>query len=72
MSRRWIAAIEYDAPTEEEVAYRGHAGALWRRDHGAVWQAHRPDLRLVRRLELDEALGYDRCTAHLFEKAGAP
>jgi pseudaminic acid biosynthesis-associated methylase len=72
VSRRWIAAIEYDAPAEQEVEYRGHAGALWRRDHGAAWSAHSPDLRLVRRLELDETLGYDRCTAHLFEKPGAP
>jgi pseudaminic acid biosynthesis-associated methylase len=68
VSRRWIAAIEYDDPDEQEVRYRGHAGALWKRDHGAAWQARHPGLRLVRRLELGPADGYDNCTAHLFEK----
>src|SRR5215467_3788167 len=68
VSRRWIAAIEYDAAVEQEIEYRGHAGALWKRDHGAAWQARYPALRLVRRLELGAELGYDDCTAHLFEK----
>jgi pseudaminic acid biosynthesis-associated methylase len=72
VSRRWIAAIEYDAPDEQEVAYRGHAGALWKRDHGAAWTARYPGLRRLRRLELGSELGYDSCTAHLFEKTGAP
>ena len=69
VSRRWIAAIEYDDPTEQEIPYRGHAGALWKRDHGAAWQARFPGLRLVRRLALGAQHGYDDCTAHLFEKA---
>jgi pseudaminic acid biosynthesis-associated methylase len=68
VSRRWIVAIEYDGPTEQEIQYRGHAGALWKRDHGALWQQRHPDLRLVRRIELGAADGYDDCTAHLFEK----
>jgi pseudaminic acid biosynthesis-associated methylase len=67
VSKRWIVAIEYDAPTEQALAYRGHDGALWKRDHGALWQA-RHALRLVRRIELGAADGYDDCTAHLFEK----
>jgi pseudaminic acid biosynthesis-associated methylase len=71
VSRRWIAAIEYDATVEHEVDYRGHRGALWKRDHRAAWQARHADLRLVRRLELGPELGYDHCTAHLFEKGGA-
>jgi pseudaminic acid biosynthesis-associated methylase len=72
VSRRWIAAIEYDAPVEEEIAYRGQAGALWKRDHGAAWLARHADLRLVRRLEFGADLGYDSCTAHLFEKPSPP
>ena len=67
VSRRWIAAVEYDHPSEQEVPYRGHAGALWKRDHGAVWQA-RHALRRLRHLEFGPAEGYDSCTAHLFEK----
>jgi pseudaminic acid biosynthesis-associated methylase len=69
VARRWIVAIEYDHPSEQEVPYRGHSGALWKRDHRAAWQARYPSLRLVRRLELGTAHGYDDCTAHLFEKA---
>jgi pseudaminic acid biosynthesis-associated methylase len=68
VSRRWIVAIEYDHPVEQEINYRGHEAALWKRDHGALWQARYPDLAPVRRLELGEADGYDNCTAHLFEK----
>jgi len=69
VARRWIVAIEYDDSTEQELNYRGHAGALWKRDHGALWQRRHPDLRRVRRIELGGADGYDDCTAHLFEKA---
>ena len=69
VSKRWIAAIEYDHPNEQEVPYRGHTGALWKRDHGAAWLTRHPDLREVRRLELGPEQGYDNCTAHLFEKA---
>ncbi|HEY0193916.1 MAG TPA: pseudaminic acid biosynthesis-associated methylase, partial [Kofleriaceae bacterium] len=69
VSRRWVAAIEYDHPTEQEIRYRGHHAALWKRDHGAMWLARHPGLKLVRRLELGAADGYDDCTAHLFEKA---
>jgi pseudaminic acid biosynthesis-associated methylase len=68
VARRWIVAIEYDHPMETEVHYRGHAGALWKRDHGALWRTRHPDLREVRTIELGAADGYDDCTAHLFEK----
>jgi len=69
VARRWIVAIEYDHPTEQEINYRGRDAALWKRDHGALWQTRHPDLTLVRRLELGTQDGYDDCTAHLFEKA---
>jgi pseudaminic acid biosynthesis-associated methylase len=68
VSRRWIAAIEYDDAREQEIPYRGHAGAMWKRDHGAAWQARHPSLRPVRRLALGAEQGYDDCIAHLFEK----
>jgi pseudaminic acid biosynthesis-associated methylase len=70
VSRRWVVAIEYDHPTEQEINYRGHDGALWKRDHGALWMARHPDLREVRSFPLSAADGYDDCTAHLFEKQG--
>jgi pseudaminic acid biosynthesis-associated methylase len=68
VARRWIVAIEYDAPGETEITYRGHAGALWKRDHGTLWTSRYPELRSIRRIELGAADGYDDCTAHLFEK----
>lgn len=68
VARRWIVAIEYDHPVEKEVAYRGHAGALWKRDHREAWHARHRDLRLVKWIELSPADGYDECTAHVFEK----
>ncbi len=70
VSNKYIVAIEYDAATEQEINYRGHAGALWKRDHGGLWQARYPSLKLIRRIELSEEHGYDNCTAHLFEKQG--
>jgi pseudaminic acid biosynthesis-associated methylase len=72
VSRRWIAAIEYDHPSEQAVNYRGRSEALWKRDHGAAWQARYPGLQPVRRLEFGPEHGYDHCTAHLFEKPTAP
>jgi pseudaminic acid biosynthesis-associated methylase len=71
VSKRWIVAIEYDHPIEEEIRYRGHDAALWKRDHGALWTQRYPDLLEVRTLALSPADGYDNCTAHLFEKPHA-
>lgn len=68
VSSRWVVAIEYDAPTEQEMNYRGHTAALWKRDHGTLWRTRYPDLTLIRRIELGAADGYDDCTAHVFEK----
>ena len=68
VSRRYIVAIEYDWPTEEEIQYRGNGDSLWKRPHGQIWQASYPALKLLRKLELSPAEGYDNCTAHLFEK----
>ena len=68
VARNWIMCIEYDATSEQRIAYRGHDEALWKRDHGGIWQRRYPELRLVRRIELSAADGYDDCTAHLFEK----
>jgi pseudaminic acid biosynthesis-associated methylase len=68
VSRRYIVAIEYDAAEEQEIKYRGNGDALWKRPHGAIWQASYPALKLLRKLELAPIDGYDDCTAHLFEK----
>jgi pseudaminic acid biosynthesis-associated methylase len=68
VSRRWIVAIEYDAPTEQAINYRGTNDSLWKRDHGGIWKSQYPSLQLRKRIELGASDGYDDCTAHLFEK----
>lgn len=70
VSARYIVCIEYGAPTtnEQEVLYRGHQAALWKRDHGAIWQRRFPNLREIRSLSFGVADGYDDCRANLFEK----
>jgi len=69
VSKKYVVAIEYDCAVETEIKYRGHTAALWKRDHGGMWMQRYPSLRLVNKLELSPADGYDDCTAHLFEKA---
>src|SRR5689334_15109408 len=68
VSNRWIVAIEYDGAVEQEIQYRGHDGALWKRDHGALWTKRYPDLVERKTIFLQAHEGYDDCTAHLFEK----
>lgn len=68
VSKKYIVAIEYDHPQEQEIKYRGHEAALWKRDHGALWRSRHPGLVELRTLFLGPTEGYDDCTAHLFEK----
>jgi pseudaminic acid biosynthesis-associated methylase len=63
VSRRWVLAVEYEAPWETEIVYRGEKGLLWKRDFGRIYEAM--DLKLV---EKWEAVGFDRCTAWLLSK----
>lgn len=64
LAGRFIIAVEYDADTEEEVEYRGHSGALWRRPYGALY------VNLGMRLlsVIPDAEGFTECTAFLLEK----
>ncbi len=68
VTSRWLAVIEYDHPEEVEVAYRGNAQALWKRDHGGIIASRFPGLMRRRSGFLDRTAGYDDCTFHLFEK----
>lgn len=68
VTARYLIAIEYDHPGEVEVAYRGHDGALWKRDHGAAIAARFSDLRRLAHGPLAAADGYDDCTFHVFER----
>lgn len=65
LSGRYVLAVEYHTDEgEEEVEYRGHTGALWKRNYGKLYQ----DLGL-RLLSVGEAGGFDQCTFYLLEKA---
>lgn len=63
ISGRYVIAVEYMADQEEEIDYRGHAGKLWRRPFGKLYQ----DLGL-RLLSEGVAGGFDQCGYVLLEK----
>ncbi len=46
-SKRWILIAEYYNPTPVEIAYRGHAERLFKRDFAGELMDRYPDLRLV-------------------------
>ena len=64
VSAQYVLAVEYAADKEEEVEYRGHAGKLWRRPFGKLYQDM--GLKLVK--EWPAGDGFDNCTAWLLGK----
>lgn len=70
MSNRWVLAIEYDSPTAEEINYRGHAGRLWKRPYGLIYESL--GLRWAYMTHLGEHDGFGPgCTAWLMKKESA-
>ena len=67
-SRRWVLCGEYFAEGSEEVPYRGHAGALFRRDYGTLFRELFPELTLARQGFLGKDEGWDDITWWLFER----
>lgn len=64
LSGRYVMAVEYhEEEGEVEVEYRGHKGALWRRNYGKLYEAMGLQL-----LSQGEAGGFDSCTYYLLEK----
>jgi pseudaminic acid biosynthesis-associated methylase len=68
-SRRWVLCGEYFGEETTEVPYRGHEGALFRRDYGRQFRELFPSLRLVREGTLTKDEGWDDVTWWLLEKA---
>lgn len=64
-SEKYVLAVEYAADEETEVEYRGHAGKLWRRPFGKLYQDM--GLKLVK--EWPAGDGFDNCTAWLLERS---
>lgn len=71
VARRWVLCGEYYDTETTEIHYRGHDGALFRRDYGGLFAARFPDrLRLVRQGFLGRDEGWDDITWWLFERTG--
>ena len=67
-SRRYVLCGEYFAPEPTEVAYRGQAGALFKRDFGGLYRQLFPELRAAQAAVPARAEGWDDVTFWMFEK----
>jgi hypothetical protein len=67
VSNKYIMAMEYYAPEETVIPYRGHTALLWKRDFCKHYLDTFTDLSLVSTGYVD-APGFDRDTWWLFEK----
>lgn len=66
-SRRYVLAVEYGDEKEVEVEYRGHAGKLWRRPFGKLYEDM--DLKMVETGFLTKEEGFDNTTYWLLERS---
>lgn len=66
-SRKWVLCGEYFAESTEEVGYRGHEGALFRRDYGRLFTELFPQLSLHSSGFLGKNAGWDDVTWWLFQ-----
>jgi pseudaminic acid biosynthesis-associated methylase len=66
---RYVVCGEYFAETDEEVAYRGHRGALFRRDFGALYAAR--GLQSIEQGFLPRDGVWDDLTYWIFRSASA-
>lgn len=62
----YVLAIEYEDETEVEVEYRGHAGKLWRRPYGRLYEEL--GLTLVETGKVGKEDGFDDCVYWLLRK----
>ncbi len=60
VTRRFILAVEYFAPEETPVHYRGHDDLLWKRDFRRHYEERFPDLRLTKEGYWGREEGADR------------
>lgn len=68
LSTRYLLAIEYYAPQETMIPYRGLDNMLWKRDYEAEYRQRFPDLTTIRSGVWDREQGFDACTWWLMEK----
>lgn len=67
-SRRYVLCGEYFASKTTEVFYRGHKGALFKRDYAGIYKELFPELKLIKKGFLSRAKGWDDITYWIFEK----
>lgn len=67
-SRRYVLCGEYYAEELTEVPYRGHEGALFKRDFGRLYEELFPELALSRKGHVTAEDGFDDVTWWLFER----
>lgn len=67
-SRRYVVCGEYFADQRTEVPYRGHEGALIKRDFGGLYQELFPGLKQLETGFLGQDQGWDDITYWVFEK----
>jgi spore coat polysaccharide biosynthesis protein SpsF len=73
VAERWVLSIEYFAPNETTVSYRGRDDLLWKRDYGSLLMDAFPDLELVSYGFLwRRATPFDDTNWWLFRKAPSP
>lgn len=69
VARRYIVSIEYFSANPEEMTYRNQSSALFKRDFGAFWLDHFPDLRVLDYgFAWQRLTGLDNLTWWAFEK----
>jgi pseudaminic acid biosynthesis-associated methylase len=68
-SSRYVLCAEYFSEEPTEVPYHGQAGALFKRDYGALYRELFPELKLVEQGFLGRDEGWDDVTWWLFERA---
>lgn len=67
-SKRYVLCGEYFGDEATEVPYRGHDGALFRRDYGGLFAELFPELTLAEQGFLGRDEGWDDITWWLFER----
>lgn len=68
VTKKYILAIEYFAPKETVIHYRGYDDLLWKRDFKKCFLNQKPDLKCEREGFLGKEEGFDNCNWWLFRK----
>lgn len=68
LSCDYVLAVEYEAPSETAIQYRGRTDLLWKRDYGRLYEGLGLGLSLEKKWHAGKDQGFDNCTAWLLRK----